>query len=280
MTIRQLARGHFAACTLAVLGSLTGIVAACGRGTDSASEMGSTDELRLLGEPSYAKRFTPAEIAALYTDEIDNGQPVNQPFLTELFTSPDQAPDLAEEFGDFSNAGEIKAFLNLGTTPGILTKTRLVVALEGVSLWDRILDDENKPLFKETFSIDAAGNKINDSIDGKLPNNEQLQFGRLKMQVSIATISADMKIFTQDLGNHLQIKMSNERDIKAPFVGTVIKKDGFRIHLELYPYQKGYLTYGVTTAKLEQFADKLTPEILSSQVTSIFNWLHGKLIGK
>jgi hypothetical protein len=89
-----------------------------------------------------------------------------------------------------------------------------------------------------------------------------------------------MEIQIADHGNYLSAKLRNIREIRAPFVGTVVKPGGFRIFLELFPYNKGFLTYAVAAAKLEQFADKMTPEQLSAQVTSILNWLRGQLEGK
>ena len=255
-------------------------VLSCGRNTESEPQTTEIDSFGLNGEATYLNRFSQSDIDTVYSDKVRDGVPVNNPFLTELFTSPEQAPDLAAEFGDFSNAGEIKAYLNLNRSTGLLTKTRFILAIEAISLWKQILNSKGEKLFKETYSINTSGKEIADSIDGKLTNNEQLQFGRLKMQVSIATITADMKVFLKDHGDYLSLDMVNVREIKAPFVGTVIKTNGFRIHLELYPYKNGYLTYGVTTAKLEQLADKLTPELLTTQVTSIFNWLQGKLTGK
>jgi hypothetical protein len=257
------------------------LVVGCGGISDSGVTAEKSISSQGTADPTpYARRFDAKQIAATYTNEARNGVPVNRPPLYEYFTQATQAPDLAREFGDFNSASVVRSYLNLNQDPMYLPPTRFVIALESVSSWTKIKDATGAQIFKEAYSIDAAGNRIPDQVDGELPGGEQTQYGRFKLPVSIATLTADMEIRIKDRGNYLSAELRNIREIRAPFVGTVVKPGGFRIFLELFPYNKGFLTYAVAAAKLEQFADKMSPEQLSAQVTSILNWLRSQLEGK
>jgi hypothetical protein len=257
------------------------LVVGCGGISDSGltAEKGISNQGTAEPTP-YAKRFDAKQIAATYTNEVRNGVPVNRAPLYDYYTQATQAPDLAREFGDFNSASVVHSYMNLNMDPLFLPPTRFVIALEAISSWTKIKDATGAQIFKEAYTIDAAGSRIPDQVDGDLPGGEQTHFGRFKLPVSIATLTADMEIQIADHGNYLSAKLRNIREIRAPFVGTVVKPGGFRIFLELFPYNKGFLTYAVAAAKLEQFADKMTPEQLSAQVTSILNWLRGQLEGK
>lgn len=253
----------------------------CGGISDSGLTAAQDISSSSTADPTpYAKRFNAKQIADTYTNEVRNGVPVNREPLYEFYNQATQAPALAQEFGDFNSASVVHSYMNLNQDPMFLPPTRFVVSLESVSSWTKITDAKGVQIFKEAYTIDAAGNRIPDQVDGQLPGGEQTHFGRFKIPVSVATLTADMAIHTVDRGNYLSAELRNIREIRAPFVGTVVKPGGFRIFLELFPYNKGFLTFAVAAAKMEQFADKMTPEQLSAQITSILNWLRGQLQGK
>lgn len=229
------------------------------------------------GSAPYQKRFTDEDIAAVYSEETNPQSPKT---ITRHFDQTSQAPDLAEEFGNFNVATEVKGYLFLNQDPTFLAPARYIVAMEAVSGWTKIVNRDGTPLFTDAYTTDQPGNRIPDEIDGELDGESQTHYGRVKMPVGIAKLSADMRIQIAHRGDLLTAFLDNERDIRAPFVGTVVAKREFRIALELYPYRKGYLAYAVNASVVRQFSDRLPPDVLSGQVDAILSWLHGKLLGQ
>jgi hypothetical protein len=257
------------------------LLAGCGSSLNLSETLDSADRGATMAQKEISDRFTDDQIDAVYTDERGtDGKPVIKEPLLAFYEDQSQAPDLVAEFGSFTRAAEFWGHLNLARTPSQLHDTYFALTFEAISAWTRIRNRDGEALFTEAYATDAKGKRIPDPIDGRISNNDETQFGRLKMQISIASVTVDMKVRMQKIGTQLAGFIVNTEDISAPFVGTVIKKNNFRIKLELYPYRNGFLTYGVAAAKMEKLEDKLSPDTLGNQVYGMFNYLHERLIGK
>lgn len=257
------------------------VLAGCGRGLNHSSPLQVNEADVIAAQKEISDRFTPEQIAAVYTEaRTPDGKPAIKEPLLSFYEAQSQAPDLAAEFGNFTRAAEFWGHLNLAQSPSFVHNTYFAVTFEAISAWTRIRNRDGETLFSDAYATNADGLRIPDPIDGRIGNDDETQFGRLKMQISIATVTVDMKVRMQKIGSKLSAYLINTDDITAPFVGTVIKENNFRIKLELYPYRNGFLTYGVAAAKMEKLEDRLTPDALGNQVYGIFNYLHTKLIGK
>jgi hypothetical protein len=248
----------------------------------TGSSLLGTNELTSTPDSSgsWSRRFTPEQINAVYSEDLEQGKPVNRPPLFSFFESQDQAPELAQEFGSFNRAAEIRSYLNLNQDPLFLAPTRWAVAMESVAGWTKIRNAKGEAMFRDAHSIDASGRRIPDSIDGVIADGDQIHSARVRIPVPVGSVNADLRVRLTDVGSVLTTSLINERPIQAPIVGTVIKAGGFRIVFEMHPYKKGFLVYGVTAAQLDKMADQMTPEALGDQIGAMLNWLHGQLLGQ
>lgn len=275
-------RTQHSICALA-LGHFLALSAGCGSNHRSGAEaltQASQDNRLAAPNTAWTRRFDQGQIDAVYSSEVNQGKPVSKPPVYVFFDNQNQAPDLAREFGPFNRAATLQAYINLDQDPLFLAPTRWIVAMEAISGWTKIRNTNGEAIFKEAYSIDPDGKRIPDEVNGELPPGGKTHFGRVRMPVSVATLTADLQVQLEDNGSWLGTRIVNVRDIRAPLVGTIIKAGGFRIVLELFPYQKGFLVYGVTAARLDQFADQMTPEALGSQIGAILSWLSSQLLGQ
>lgn len=257
------------------------VLSGCGRGLNQPKPIRDNDADVIAAQREIADRFTPEQIAAVYTEQRNpDGEPAVKEPLLSFYKTESEAPDLVAEFGNFTRAAEFWGYLNVDQSPRLVHETYFAITFEAMSAWTQIRNREGEALFKQAYATNSDGERIPDLIDGRINDDDETRYGRVKMQISIATVTVDMNVRMQKTGSKLSAEFLNTDDITAPFVGTVIKENNFRIKLELYPYRNGFLTYGVAAAKMEKMEDMLTPDTLGSQVYGFFNYLHTKLIGK
>lgn len=231
-------------------------------------------------------RFSVQDIAGVYTEETTNADgklmPVSKRPNVKAFSNSD--PALANEWGDYSVGGEIKAYLNLGYVPSPGFQDRLVRTLQTISDLKSIRTDSGKSIFVESYTIDERGLPIGDVITGKASPDGTLARGFLDFKPTKALpmnatlpINIIETIYNRD--GVLQFELRNSAAVSVPLAGgTLVKSGMLRVHLKFYPHKKGWLIYGVSLVKIEKHPEALDPQAMAEIVSALFGWLKANVI--
>lgn len=271
-------RASFSALSLCAVA----VLASCGSPSGEHPSPESTVEV--WRDEAASKRFSDAEIASVYSNDakvVDGkSMPVSKPPVKKIYSKTNAPDAFRSEHGVFTTGVEVKAYLNLGTSPDAAAISRFVAALEKVSSWKGIRNPEGKPVFDDAYVIDANGDKTSDGSDANATREGEKR--RASLYVPTNTIAGNMRVpaelvLHQDDGV-LQLDVRNEADCRVPLVGTVIDTNGLRIALKAFPHENGWLIYVSGTALMKKLEDQLKPEIIAGMIEGMVTWLGGQVV--
>lgn len=252
-------------------------LASCGR--DDAPQ--KKKESFNIGDsnPRLDKRFSVAEIDAVATAE---DLPKQTPFLKYSYTMANAPTAFKAEYPNFTAGVELKGYFNTGVDspggdPRDSTTARLIVsALQSISLWKTIPGKDGKPLLKDSYTINAKGQKTADVVDGLIVEGQNMRNGNIVMNGQFPlTVTLEMALKRQDVGEFVA-DFRNPKAISVFPVGTIVKADGIKIHMEMFPYMKGWLVYAAAAAKLEQYTDQASA--INETAEYMAQWLRTKAV--
>lgn len=254
--------------------------ASCGTDMGSQSNFENADATleEWKGQPR-SERFSQAEVDSVYSTAttVVGGKtfPESKTPLKFIYNPQNAPAHFKAEYGSFSGGAEIKGYLNLGYVTSSGFQSRLVNNFERLSTWKTIKDATGKAIFSDSYTTDERGTKIPDWSDGQAGANGETHFGTLALQTNtpIGSVNVPSSVVIYNRAGEIQVDVTNVKDVRAPIVGTVIKTGGLKIHLKMFPYEKGWLVYGAAAVKLEKFEDAMKPEDLSRYIDSLFAWM-------
>lgn len=277
--MKHIARANLRAFVGAALALPLLVVASCGVDSNTLPAGSQESTLEEWKTQPRAERFTQAEIDSVYTTatKVVGGKtfPDSKTPLKFIYNATNAPAKFKTEYGNFNAGAEIKGYLNLGYVPAGGFQSRLISNFEKLSTWKTIKDSTGKTIFSDSYTTDERGTKISDWSDGLAGANGETHFGTLALQTNtpIGSVNVPSSVVIYNRDGEMQVDVVNVKDVRAPIVGTVIKSGGLKIHLKMFPHEKGWLVYGAAAVKLEKFEDAMKPEDLSRYIDSLFTWI-------
>ena len=225
-------------------------------------------------------RFDTCIVSKVFSDKMDKNQsgsdiPVSRPPIFDVWKFPEAPEKFRAEWktGDFG--AETYGYINLGKSP----ETKYVISLmERSSRFSKMVDEQGKQIFKDSYNTAENWKKVPDLVDGKVTGEPESRLMVLVFPFT-ETLARDVRMslaFSEKEGTILAY-LFNKEAINLPLVGTVADPYGLQFKMEFYPYKNGVLSYSSTVVKLKKFQDKFGKETVGSFVNSFFRWYVNEL---
>lgn len=228
----------------------------------------------LIPDTRYLARFTDSQAKTLASSGA------TPQVLTYGQGSAQPSPvGFASQWGDFTVASQVSGFLPTGNALLETAQVQMISLVERVSLYSKITTADGKPLYATSSSRNASGQPAPEKIDGKAPAAGEVHFALVTAETGgPLSLPILLAITIRNNAGVLQVDITNATAMKAKlgFLElTAVEPQGLLTHTELFPYQGGYLVFGVSRIRAASslVAGQMGPETLAPSLLGILDWM-------